>query len=143
MLLTERKTKRCLYNPPSCSIFSFKRKAGATSQQLWKQTLSTIFITNLTALNGNCKCCDKNQLRSCLPHCCFNKAPLYLLLKPWFCGLLKQYSVLNPCAVPPLETGSECPDRLLSANLPFINRDQGCQPAPPDRRLHPQSRRTP
>lgn len=96
-------------NPLGWSIFPLKRKkkGGGTKQQLWKQPVSTIYIINLTALNGNCKCFDKNQLKSCLPHCCFNKVSLYLLLKPCFCSLLKQYSVLNHHTVSPPKTDSK------------------------------------
>lgn len=103
----ERKIKRCLHTPPKLRHFLILKKEGGTKRQLWKQTLSTIFIISLTALNGNCKCFDKNQLKSCLPRCCFHKVPLYLLLKPCFCSLLKQYSVLNHCTVPPLKTDSK------------------------------------
>lgn len=96
-----------VHTPLQAEAFSHlkkKKKEGGTKQQLWKQSLSTIFIISFTALNGNCKCFDKNQLKSCLPYCCFNKVPLYLLLKPCFCSLLKQYSVLNHCTVPLLKT---------------------------------------
>lgn len=119
--------------------FLILKKEWGTKLQLWKQTLSTIFIISLTALNGNCKCFDKNQLKSCLPCCCFNKVPLYLLLKPCFCSLLKQqYPALNRCTVPPQNSlQGKCPDQQPCSNPPSLTGTTDGEQHPPINTLTP------